>query len=200
MKKIQDHYFNRAKRDNYPARSVYKLKEMDKKFKLLGPGRKVLDLGAAPGSWSLFAAHKVGDRGLVLAVDLNEPGVSFPEQVSFVQGDIFEDSSEVARRIRENAPYDLVMSDMAPKTTGVKFTDQARSFSLAMQALEVAGSRLRPGGGFVVKILEGPDIRELQDNMRTMFKRVKHFKPKSSRAESKEIFLVGLDLTGPKQS
>jgi 23S rRNA (uridine2552-2'-O)-methyltransferase len=196
MKKYQDHFSKQARRDNYPARSVYKLKEMDKKFKLLGPGLKVLDLGAAPGSWSLYLAQKVGERGRILAVDLNVPDLDFPEQVDFVQGDVFDQDSQAAARIRDNAPFDLVVSDMAPKTTGIKFTDQARSFNLAMEALNMAKLHLTIRGGFVVKILEGPDIQELQREMKAVLKKVKHFKPRSSRAESKEIFLVGQDFQG----
>ncbi len=196
MKKYQDHFFKKAKKDNYPARSVYKLKEMDKKFKLLDFGQNVLDLGAAPGSWSLYAADKVGVKGQVLAVDLNGPDISFPDQVTFVQGDVFDPDSEAGKRIRDKAPFDLILSDMAPKTTGVKFTDQARSFNLAMEALHVARRYLKARGGFVVKILEGPDIQELQKEIRSVFKKVKHFKPKSSRTESKEIFLVGQGFLG----
>ncbi len=199
MKKYQDQFFKKAKKENYPARSVYKLKEMDKKFKLLNPGQSVLDLGAAPGSWSLYLAGKVGEKGQVLAVDLNVPDITFPEQVTFVQGDVFDGESEAGRRITENAPFDLVLSDMAPKTTGVRFTDQARSFNLAMEALSLAKRFLRINGGFVVKILEGPDIQELKKEMRVLFRQVKHFKPKSSRPESKEIFLVGQHFLGSDQ-
>ena len=192
MKKYQDHFFKKAKADNYPARSVYKLKEMDKKFKLLSPGQNVLDLGAAPGSWTLYLATGVGAQGQVLAVDLQLPRVTFPEQVSFVQGDVFDDASPAGQKIRDKAPFDLVVSDMAPKTTGIKFTDQARSFNLAMEALDIARLSLKLNGGFVVKILEGPDIQELQKEMKKSFHKVKHFKPRSSRAESREIFLLGL--------
>ncbi|MFN2268703.1 MAG: RlmE family RNA methyltransferase [Desulfonatronovibrio sp.] len=196
MKKYQDQYFKKAKRDNYPARSVYKLKEMDKKFHLLDMNQKVLDLGAAPGSWTMFAAQKVGEKGFVLSVDLNEPHVSFSDQVSFVQGDVFEEGGPAQAEMESNAPFDIVLSDMAPRTTGIKFTDQARSFTLAIEALYVARKFLKADGSFVVKILEGPDIQELQKEIRLSFKKLKHFKPKSSRAESKEIFLVGLEYKG----
>ena len=154
MKEYRDHYFLKAKRENYPARSVYKLKELDAKFKLFRQGMRVLDLGAAPGSWSL--------------------------------GDAFE------ARLREMGPFDVVMSDMAPRTTGTKFTDQARSLELACEALEVARLHLKPGGSFIVKIFMGPDIQEMLQPMRRAFKAVKSFKPKSSRAESKETFFVGM--------
>ncbi len=194
MKKYQDQYFKKARKENYPARSVYKLKEMDKKFHLFSPGLKVLDLGAAPGSWTLYAAQKVQDKGLVVAVDLQNTDVSFPGYVVFIQGDVFDPQAEAARIIADHAPYDLVMSDMAPRTTGIKFTDQARSFNLAMESLYAARQHLGQSGSFITKILEGPDIQELQKEMRSSFNKVKHFKPKSSRMESKEVFLVGLEL------
>lgn len=193
MKKIRDHYSKQARQDNYPARSVYKLKEMDRRFRLLRPGQKVLDLGASPGSWSSFAAQKVQSRGFVLAVDLNEPALSFPDQVVFIQADIINDE-QAREQVRNFAPFDLVLSDMAPKTTGIKITDQARSHELAREAFELALEMLGPDGSMVVKIFEGPDVQELGRDMKACFKRIKHFKPKSSRAESKEIFLIGMEM------
>ncbi len=193
MKKYRDHYFNRAKQQNYPARSVYKLQEIDKKFRLLRPGLTVLDLGASPGSWSLFAAQKVGGEGKVVSIDLQPTETTFPTQVSFYVDDILQPSVELNEVLERVGPFDLVLSDMAPKTTGIKFTDQARSLELAEAALEVALLRLKPQGDFVVKIFQGPDVPEFQRGLRNHFKAVKTFKPKSSRAESKEIFFVGLE-------
>ncbi|MBT8764520.1 RlmE family RNA methyltransferase [Desulfohalobiaceae bacterium Ax17] len=192
MKKYRDFYFKKAKKENYPARSVYKLKEMDKAFKLFSPGQKVLDLGASPGSWSLYAAQKVGPKGHVVAVDLNPPGTTFPEQVSFVQADVFTSDTHLQEVLEQYAPFDLIISDMAPKTTGIKFTDQARSYNLAEQALSLARNWLKAKGHFVVKIFLGPDVPNLVQEMRKSFTKVKQFKPKSSRSESKEMFLVGL--------
>lgn len=192
MKEYRDHYFLKAKRENYPARSVYKLKELDAKFKLFRQGMRVLDLGAAPGSWSLGAAEKVGQRGLVLGCDIQTTETAFPPQVTFMQEDVFNRSDAFEARLREMGPFDVVMSDMAPRTTGTKFTDQARSLELACEALEVARLHLKPGGSFIVKIFMGPDIQEMLQPMRRAFKSVKSFKPKSSRAESKETFFVGM--------
>ncbi|MFP4070776.1 MAG: RlmE family RNA methyltransferase [Desulfovibrionales bacterium] len=194
MKNYRDHYFKQAKAQNYPARSVFKLKEMDKRFKLFKPGQKVLDLGAAPGSWSLYAAQRVGQEGIVVAVDLQEMETGGGNIRSF-QDDVFEPSEALVHLLDELAPFDLVISDMAPKTTGIKFADQARSFDLAMQALALARERLIKGGHFVVKVFEGPDIRELHSEMRTLFEKVRSFKPKSSRAESKEMFSIGLGMS-----
>ena len=192
MKKYRDHYFKKAKQENYPARSVYKLKEIDKRFKLLRSGGKVVDLGAAPGSWSLYAAERVGPRGRVLAADLNEAKAEFPPHVTFVQADVFEPGAEFEAALQGMTPADLVLSDMAPKTTGVKFADQARSLNLAEQALALARQCLVQGGNMVIKIFMGPDVKAFTASMESLFHTVKNVKPQSSRAESKEVFLVGL--------
>ncbi len=194
MKKYRDAYFLKAKQENYPARSVYKLKELDVKFKILQPGMKVLDLGASPGSWSLEAASRVGVKGLVLACDLKPAETSFPPNVYFRLENALEPTPEFMAELENMGPFDCVLSDMAPRTTGAKFTDQARSLELCLQALEMARLCLRPGGSFVTKIFMGPDMDELISAMRGAFHKVKPFKPKSSRAESKEIFYVGLDF------
>ena len=196
MKEYRDHYFLKAKRENYPARSVYKLKEVDAKFRLLKPGMKVLDLGAAPGSWSLGVAEKVGSKGLVLACDIQSTETAFPPQVLFMQEDVFQRSTAFEAKLAELGPFDLVISDMAPRTTGTRFTDQARSLELTLEALAVACLHLKQGGNFVVKIFMGPDIQDLLTPMRKTFSSVKSFKPKSSRAESKETFFTGLGFRG----
>jgi 23S rRNA (uridine2552-2'-O)-methyltransferase len=192
MKKYRDHFFQRAKKEQYPARSVYKLKEMDKRFGILAPGARVLDLGAAPGSWTLYAAQRVGESGLVIAVDLQEITTELPPNVLTFQDNVFEPSDALSEAIEGRGPFNAVISDMAPKTTGIKFADQARSFDLAMQALALARKCLIKGGHFVVKIFEGPDTPALMSDMRREFTNVKSFKPKSSRAESKEMFFIGL--------
>ena len=196
MKQYRDHYFKRAKAENYPARSVYKLQELDVKFSLLKPGQKVLDLGAAPGSWSLFAAKKIGPAGRVLALDIQTTEQEFPDTVRFLVHDAFADSPELFSVMEPLLPFDLVMSDMAPRTTGVKFTDQARSLELCERARDVALRRLKPGGSFVAKIFEGPDANGFQESLKPFFEKVRGFKPKSSRAESKETFIVGLGFLG----
>lgn len=196
MKQYRDHYFKKAKKDNYPARSVYKLQELDKRFKIFSKGQNVMDLGAAPGSWTLFAAKKVGESGRVLGVDIQSTDTVFPENATFLQADVFVDSPELLAAMDRQLPYDLIISDMAPKTTGVKFTDQANSLELCERARDIVPSRLKKGGHFVVKIFEGPDVKEYTDSLRKMFSKVKSFKPKSSRQESKEIFIVGLGFLG----
>lgn len=196
MKEYRDHYFLKAKKENYPARSVYKLKELDKKFKLFRQGMKVLDLGAAPGSWSMGAAEKVGPQGFVLACDIQSTECTFPPHVTFVQEDVFNRSPAFEEALDTMGPFHVIISDMAPRTTGTRFTDQARSLELGVEALAVAMRWLKPEGAFVVKIFMGPDIQEMLTPMRKAFTWVKSFKPQSSRAESKEIFFVGLGFKG----
>ncbi len=196
MKKYRDHYFKRAKQENYPARSVYKLKELDKRFAVLRPGQKVLDLGAAPGSWSLYAAERVGPGGSVLACDLKATDTAFPAQVEFCVEDVFQRSEAFEAELAARGPFDVVVSDMAPNTTGHRATDQARSMNLAEEALALARSSLVKGGHFVVKIFQGPDEQAFIVSMRALFEKVKTFKPKSSRAESKEMFCVGMGYKG----
>lgn len=199
MKKRHDHYFHRARQENYPARSVYKLKELDASFHLLKPGQKVLDLGATPGSWTLFAAEKVGPSGRVLGVDLNPTETAFPENVTFLVANALEPGPEFLGLLESWKPFDLVVSDMAPRTTGQRVTDQARSLELVEQALALAGTCLIKGGHFVAKIFMGPDVKAFTDSMRGAFEKVKTAKPQSSRSESFEQFIVGLGFKGLKQ-
>ena len=196
MKQYQDKYFKRAKKENYAARSVYKLKEMDKRFNLFRKGQTVLDLGAAPGSWTQFAGERVGPEGRVLGVDIQETKHSFPGNIVFLQADVFSDSPELLEAMAPLVPFDLVISDMAPKTTGIKFADQANSLELCERAFEVAAKHLKRGGHFVVKIFESGDTKDYADSLRQSFGKVKYFKPYSSRSESKEIFIVALGFTG----
>ncbi len=194
VKNYRDHYFLKAKTENYPARSVYKLKELNKKFKIFKKGMKVLDLGAAPGSWSLGASEYVGEQGLVVACDIQTTETKFPRNVVFYQEDIFNRSEEFEEVLKSHAPFDCVMSDMAPATTGTKFTDQTRSLELCLEAFEVAKKYLKPQGIFICKIFMGPDFQMLAKELKPYFSSVRNFKPASSRQESKEIFTVGVDF------
>ncbi len=200
MKQYRDHYFNRAKQDKYPARSVYKLQEINKRFQVLRKGDIVLDLGATPGSWSLFAAKCVVPKGRVLAADIQANETAFPDNVTFMQEDVFNRSEAFEAELASWMPFNVVISDMAPSTTGIKFTDQARSAALCEEALAVAMHCLVKGGHFVVKIFEGPDSKAYYESLRKLFDKVKYFKPKSSRDESKEIFIVALGFKGADES
>ncbi len=194
MKQYRDYFFKKAKRENYPARSVYKLKEMDRRFKIFSPCDRVLDLGASPGSWTLYARERIGKKGRILAVDLQELKIPTYPEVIFYQGDVMANDEKLLALFKDLSPFDIVMSDMAPKTTGIKLRDQSLSLELAEMALDIALERLREKGIFIVKIFNGPDVPAFLNKMRQKFLKVKTFKPKSSRSESKETFLLGFKL------
>ena len=179
-----------AKARGYPARSIFKLEEIDRRVRLLRPGQRVLDLGAAPGSWSLYAAERVGAGGRVLAIDRSEILQVFPEQVTVVQGDALELQTA---ELSTFAPYDVVLSDMAPNTSGSKAADQARSFELLMRALAVARELGRPGSHFVGKLFMSGDFQAARRELGELFTRAQVIKPEGTRSRSSEVFLVGLE-------
>jgi 23S rRNA (uridine2552-2'-O)-methyltransferase len=180
-----------AKAQGYPARSVFKLEEIDRRVRLFRPGQRVLDLGAAPGSWTLYAAEKVGPRGRVLAVDLQEIRVAVPEHVSLVRGDALDpDNQELGR----HAPYDVVLSDMAPNTSGNKLSDQTRSFELFLRAVEVALAMGKPGSAFVGKLFMSDEFQAAKQALQKRWDRVQIIRPAGTRSVSSEVFLVGLGL------
>jgi 23S rRNA (uridine2552-2'-O)-methyltransferase len=189
----QDHFGHRAREEGYPARSVYKLKDIDRRVRLLRSGQRVLDLGAAPGSWSLYAAERVGPAGRVVGVDRQPISIAAPANVRFVQLEI-EALSQAT--LGEPAAFDVVLSDMAPHTSGQRHGDQYRSFELYMQALRVAELLLAPGGHFVAKIFQGPELEEARAATLKLLQRVRIIKPEASRSESFEIFMAG----GPRIS
>jgi 23S rRNA (uridine2552-2'-O)-methyltransferase len=197
MQKYRDYYFLKAKREKYPARSIYKLQEINSRFRIFRPGLKVLDLGAAPGSWSLGAAELVGASGLVLGLDLQGPRADFPPQVRFMLGDIFAPGSDFEAALDACGPFDVVLSDMAPDTTGHRATDQARSAELIRAAFQVAVNRLKTGGVFVVKFFMGPEIKTYAGELHGHFTRVRSFKPESSRSASMENFYIATGYHPP---
>lgn len=184
-----DSFTKAAKAQGYPARSVFKLEEIDKRTRLLRAGQRVLDLGAAPGSWSKYAAERVGRGGRVLAIDLSEIIAVMPAHVECIRGDVFALTSEDLGRA---GPYDVVLSDMAPATTGTRFADQARSFDLFMRALDVAEKALKPSGAFVGKLFMSDDFVNARERVKAMFSEVRVLRPEATRTQSYELFLVGL--------
>lgn len=184
-----DHRTLQARAKGYPARSVFKLEEIDQRCRLLRPGQCVVDLGAAPGSWSLYAAQKLGPQGRLLSIDLLPIEQAFPETVTVVTGDALNLDSELHRQW---APYDVILSDMAPKTTGDKFSNAARSTDLFLGALEVAVEHGAPGAHFVGKLFMGADFERTRAELTKRFEAVRIMKPKGTRDSSVEVFLVGL--------
>jgi 23S rRNA (uridine2552-2'-O)-methyltransferase len=192
--KKADSFTKAAKAQGYPARSVFKLEEIDRRVRLLRPGQRVLDLGAAPGSWSLYAAKKIAPKGQLLAIDLTEIRSSLGPNATFVQGDALSIANEDLARF---APYDVVLSDMAPATSGSKVADQARSFELFDRAVDVAAALSAPGGAFVGKLFMSDEFVKARDKLRKLYDEVRNIRPEGTRSQSSEVFLVGLGFIGP---
>ncbi|MGH7283628.1 MAG: SAM-dependent methyltransferase [Polyangiaceae bacterium] len=187
--KKPDRFTRDAKKAGYPARSVFKLEEIDRRARILKPGMHVLDLGAAPGSWAIYAAQKIGRNGKLLAIDLEPLEIALPPYGTFIQGDAFALESNIHQ---EYAPYDVVLSDMAPRTTGNRLGDQTRSYELFMRALEVASQTLKKGGSFVGKIFMGEDLPLARAETRKIFAEERLIRPEGTRSVSYEIFVIGL--------
>ena len=179
-----DHYTERARREKYPARSVFKLQEIQRKFHIIKKGHHVLDCGCAPGSWLLYSSQLTGPGGKVVGVDLQPVTVHVPNNAVVYTGDALSPDEALLTAIGDG--YHVVLSDMAPSTTGQKSTDAARSHALCSAALNIAVRVLLPGGSFVSKILQGEDFQSYRDVVRIYFDKVKFFKPKSSREGSAE--------------
>lgn len=191
QRQLNDPYVARAKREGYRARSVYKLAEIDARFHLLKPGRRVADLGAAPGSWSQYAAQR-GCR--VIAVDLL-PMTPIPD-VAVVQGDFLDPDTQREIVSRLAGPVDLVLSDMAAPATGTRAVDRLRAEALGEAVLAFAAEVLAPGGACLVKLVRGAEAR-LQDAARPLFRGTRLLRPAATRSDSSEIFLLALDRRPP---
>src|SRR6187402_2277889 len=191
----QDPRTAEAKKRGYPARSVFKLEEIQQKTQLFHGGQHVLDLGAAPGSWSLFASQKVGPSGRVLAIDLQEIRQAFPPNVKVAQGDALTIESAALAAF---APYDVVLSDMAPNTSGSKIRDQAGSLELCLRALDVALALGKVGSHFVAKIFMSGDFQVARKVAGERYEKCQVIRPEGTRQQSTEVFIVGLGLKAPQ--
>lgn len=190
-----DHYSKKAKAGGFAARSVFKLEEIHRKLPLMKRGDRVLDLGCAPGSWLKYAALQVGPKGSCIGIDRVPIDLSLPNVESLV-GDIYE--IDDALLTEGGRKFNLVMSDMAPDTCGNRYTDHVRSVQLCERAFEIATKYLKPNGNFVCKVFEGGDLNAFVTEVKLMFKTVKRVKPKSTRSESVELFVVGIGYNGLK--
>ena len=186
---FNDAYVKRARQEGYRSRAAYKLLEIQEKDGILAPGMRVVDLGAAPGGWSQVAADILGAKGQVLALDIL-PMEPVPG-VAFIQGDFREDTPLAElRRALGGSPVDVVLSDMAPNVSGTAAVDQPRMMYLCELALDLASDVLKPGGALVVKIFQGEGFDAYLTAVRDSFRRVVSRKPASSRARSRELYLV----------
>ncbi len=193
MRDEQDYYFRKAKKENYPARSVYKLEEAQLKYKFLKGGQRVLDLGCHPGSWSLYAAKILGERGMVVAADLQRTNLVVQKphaEIHWLCYDVY--SEEFVDFLKKNWPgFHVVLSDMAPHTTGSQYADHQQSLQLARRVLDLAALFLHENGTLYCKVFQGEDFPEFLQACKPLFATVKVVKPKSSRTESREVFVLG---------
>jgi 23S rRNA (uridine2552-2'-O)-methyltransferase len=186
----QDRFFHQAKKEHYLARAVYKLREVQDKYGIIRQGDRVLDLGAAPGSWMQLTSAVIGPRGALVGVDLKPIDHPFPPNVTSLPRDI-SDPAFIDELAAAYPPFDVVLSDMAPATSGFRFADSARSELLFERALEIAVQILKPRGNFLAKIFQGGEFHAILLEVRKHFGKVKVVKPEASRKESKEIYILG---------
>lgn len=189
----KDHFHKRARQRGFRARAVFKLEEIDDKLGLVTRGARVLDLGCFPGSWLQYCREQAGDAGSFVGMDRKPLDPAIPG-VRMIVGDVHE--IEVAELLGDLKAFDLVLSDMAPDTSGIRHMDQARSEALFERALDIAEATLAPGGGFVGKLFQGPDFQKLVKRCRTGFETVKIIKPKGSRQQSIEQYIAARGWRG----
>lgn len=189
--KVKDHYFNKAKKENYLARSAYKLEEIQQKFKVLKKGDLVFDLGYHPGSWIQYTQKVIGDKGQIVGIDIKEvnSAVQALENVEVFQKDVMDIQS--LEELGVDRKFDVLVSDMAPNTTGIKSVDQDRSLALIEMIFYLLPKFLLPGGNLVFKIFDSHQAQEFIKEKRNDFDSLKKLKPKSTRSVSKEFFVIG---------
>jgi 23S rRNA (uridine2552-2'-O)-methyltransferase len=196
----KDFYYRKAKEKGLRARSAFKIEEILRRHRLLRPGQAVLDLGAAPGGFLQVLAEEVGERGVAVGVDLEPIRNLGRAWVRTAIVDLL--APDALERIRALHPgrFDLVTSDMAPKTIGVKVTDEARSLELARMALSVAAATLRPGGAFVCKVFMGGDFPGLKKELQSRFETVQVVRPQATRDSSYEVYVLGKGFSSPRSA
>ncbi len=184
-----DFYVQKARREGYRSRAVYKLQEIDEKDKLIRPGQLVVELGAAPGGWSQWISQKMGAKGEIIALDILP--VEPYDKVTFVQGDFQQEAVyQALLDAIDNRPVDLVLSDMSPNHTGIRSVDIPRAMYLAELAVDLADQVLKPGGHLLLKVFQGEGFDALLKDLRTKYQKVNSRKPQASRDRSRELYLL----------
>lgn len=191
----KDGFFHKAQKEGYAARSIYKLEAIDERFKLIRRGDRALDLGCAPGSWLQYLDKRVGAQGEVVGIDLKTVRAVVSSRVRVVQADLLKTPLEVLSP--NGHRFDVIVSDMAPNTSGVRSLDQERSAQLTTAAFEVCPRLLRLGGNWCAKAFQGEPLKELEARLESVFDRFERLRPPATRKNSFEIFLIGLGYRGP---
>jgi len=183
-------YTRKAQEEGYPARSVYKLKEIVEKYKVIKKRDRVLDLGCSPGSWLLYISKIIGGKGMAVGVDSEDVEIPIKGNIAFIQKSVFD--LQIQDLEKFSSRYNSVVSDLAPKTTGIKSIDDAKSLELAERALEIAKSVLVSNGNFVCKIFEGEGVDNFFKKVSGKFAAAKRFRPKAVSRGSKEFYIIGI--------
>jgi len=189
--KVKDYYFNKAKKENFLARSIYKLEEINNKFKVLQEGNRVVDLGYYPGSWIQYTSSVIGPNGKVVGIDIKPVNKKLlaGKNIQLFEKSIFD--IESVQDLGEDELFDVVLSDMAPNTTGIKSVDQARSLDLIETIYKVLPVFLKKNGNMVIKVFDSNDAQVFLKKNKNLFKEFHFLKPKSTRTVSKEFFAIG---------
>jgi 23S rRNA (uridine2552-2'-O)-methyltransferase len=194
LRHINDEYVKRSQKDGYPSRAAYKLLALQESYNILRPGMAVVDLGAAPGGWSMVAADLVGKKGRIYAIDLLEMGPI--EGVTVIRGDCFDESLPGELLSFEPNGMHVVLSDMAPNMTGHRSVDQPRSMATVEMAATLASELLKPGGTFLSKVFQGEGIDEFYRQLGKQYKKVIMRKPPASRSTSREFYVLASGFLG----
>jgi 23S rRNA (uridine2552-2'-O)-methyltransferase len=192
QRQISDHFTKRAKQQSYPARSIFKLEEIDQKHRVFAPGHAVLDLGCAPGSWLLYASQRVGPAGLVVGVDRHSLKIGVPANARYLCADALTIDRATVAAVRPE-PFDVVLSDMAPHTSGNRFVDQQRSLRLFLRALDLAVEYSRAGATFVGKVFQSEDVDGARARAGELFRTVRVLRPKATKKQSYEVYVLCMD-------
>ena len=190
----EDHFTRRARDEKWLARSVYKLEEIDRRYRLINTGQRILDLGCYPGSWSQYCTRRVGPQGEVVGVDLKRPDRFDAPNFKFLQADVL--NLDLDQLKKEISPRNVVVSDLAPQTSGIHTVDTSRSMELARKALVIALVLLQQGGHFLCKVFEGEDIKDFRMELSRHFEEARTVRPAAVRKASREVYLLGLRFLG----
>ncbi len=192
----KDHYYQKAKEKGLASRAVFKLEELDQHFKLIKEGNKVLDMGCAPGAWLQYISKKIGSHGKSVGIDLLPIKIKLPDHIYILQGDATQEHIQKLCIEKLGTEVDVIVSDMSPNLSGIKFKDNYDSYLLCLNVLKVAQKILKKGGSMLVKIFPGDELSDFKKKLQENFEEIKTYIPKSTRKGSSEIYLISKKFKG----